>query len=1520
MNDKMKEDLINNLSQTEFISLKEEDISKYNNIDILQESLNTIQNLKNDLNIIEKKEEPTIEEAEEEIKETIKNERKSSSSSSEDNSSIAKDIPKIYLKNPIDFVNYLECELPNKRMNKVNNKFIIKRYEESNHIKFNIMNINIDKELNKVIFPKDEIITSIYYYEQDFLIVGNILGQVKIYSLNDKKLLKTLENPPQNKNKNNKVTTMDLSNDNKNIFIGYSNGNISIADMKTQKIKLVISDIINNSECLCIKFIYNEKKFYKIIASDQIGNIYLIKIKDGLTGCRVVENKQILIENNKGNNPIYYIKFLDFNENITKRYTFLKSIKKYLIFGNLNDIEIYLYENDDEFTLKYKIEKPEWIKEYTINDICFGVGENPQNRHLMDYDEDFPQILMGASFNDIINLYIITVENGEINYPVLIGHYLNINDNGNNQIIRIGFLAKGCIFLIDKDNNLKILSTKKFIKGYPKMNEETSTPIIDKEIKYNLAEIQEIYKFKSGINYQINIITPRGNFKQNYINSIVQNFITNNIVILSDKNLYLLNFVNYDDYLKELQKKEKWMEMFILGINIYKGNITSLKGIPQNTEERKKKLKEYLEQLILVYIIADDLNQKNKDANNNSRRNSFYGNRDFLKHIGNKIEMIIEFCIEIEVFDFLLDKILSIYENKEFLNLFLTKLESFILCNKMLKYEIKEDIILKLIQLYVNENKNNVLNKILLHINAKSLNSPIILNKIKELNLIYPLMNIYVNGENPDYLKPILLLYDLYKKGKKLNFNTYEKIIEEKNIEEIKESKEYIGHKIFWYIQKCFIKRKYPYFIDNMKEKEYNKYIIDLILWLMEENVMKDLIEINSEFYFDILKQIFYNENNLNIIKNYNLDKGSVDKTIKTLNIKNYKYTYKDLLPLNLLNYIIEQVKKIEGDQNMKLCFNIFIIQCYKNIKIPKEIIIGSIIFILSVYNIINKEMDNKTKKVINTIINALNYDDIFTLTDYENILIHFSGHIFDEIKIFIYEKIKKYKNCLEIFINKESLIFDKEDKLYKYVDKIFTSLSEQNGKLFLEFKNFVSENIANIGEISEQKMLEIIYKWFYTNYEDKKIIMEKLAKKPEIQLRYIEPLYKEFIFDYKENNSKIINENQELVESIMSLYIKLLCITGKKEKVLPCLKECSLFPIEKCKDICINYDVKDSLIYLYIISGDFQNALKFNFKEIDNIFNSLINNLKSDIFKNNEFSEQISEFNESINKGLIIITDIQENKREEEKNLSGSDKEWFSILNKLYDISIKFNQEIDNISLNRKKYIDEFDKIISDTIILILDKMSSYVSIKRILEEVSKNKIAGYKEFRPLFIKIFETYDIQNSILIYAVKLLKNLCFENIKEYKEINNVGNNFELNKCSVCKENFEKINKYKIRKILIFKCGHKMHFNCSLTEKEGFKEVLICPICKKYEIELDVFHLMNRDELELMETKNEEIIKDQKLNKDGIDIKNYKIGFNRMNDINNNLMHKNKMFFNDCIKVVERINYQKIRKNKSKKTKK
>ena len=1507
MNKKVREDLINNLIQTEFISLNKEDLSKYNCEDILQESLKTIKTLKNELT----KETPEDSTPKGEIKIMEKIGRKSSTSSTDSMNS--KDIPKKYLENPIDFVNYLEYELPYEKINKVKDKFLIKQYEEKNDIKYKVMNIETNREINRIIYTRNEIITSIYYYGQDFLITGNILGKVKIYSLSDKKMIKQIECPIIKENNNIKVTTMDLSKDNKILFIGYSSGHISLADMKSKKIKLLINDVIKNSECLCIKYIEKEGKYYIIIASDQIGNIFLIKIKDGLTGCKVTESK-VLLENKEKMNPIYFIKLLEFNEEISKKNSFLKNINKYIIFGNLKNIGIYSLINNSELNLNYNIEKPDWIKGYIISDICFGIGKHPQSREDLDDNEDDPQILLCASFENVINLYMMPIDNHEITYPILIGHYLNINEDGNNLILRIGFLAKGCIFLIDKGKNFKILNTKKFIKGIPNMNKKTS--ITNKiNLNYKKAEIQEIYKFKSEINDQINIMPPNKNYKQSYINSIVQNFISNNIAVLTDDNLYIIYSINYEDYLNQLQKNKNWIELFILGIDIYKGIITCYKGIPQNSEERKKKLRECLQKLILTYITKDDMTHKIEEKEGN--KSSYYDDTKLLMHTENNIEMIIELCMEIEGFDFLLDKIMERYESKKYGDLFLSKLESFIICDKLLEYEIKEDLILRLIQLYEEKNKINKLNNILLHIDIKSLCGKTIKDKIKELNLFSPMMTIYVNGENPDSFKPILLLYEKYEKAEKLNFFSYEKIIEKKSLEEIRESKEYKGHKLFWYINKSFTKRKYPYFINTMEENEYNEYIIDLIFWLMKENVMNDSIKNNSDLYFDVLKKIFNSEKNLNIIKNLNENEKEKSDKINYLNKNNYNYPYKDLSPLSLFNYIIEQGKKIEGEQKMKLNFNLLIIQSYKNINLPKDVIISSIIFILDVYYIINnKVLDNKIKRIIMTITNILNNHEIFTDSDYENILLHFNTHIFDEIKAFIFKKTKKYKNCLEVFLDENSMINNKEDLLVKYVDEIFHSLEKENGVLYLKFKNLVLDNIDKIGELSKDDMIKIIFDYYYSNNKDKKLILEKLENKPKLEILYIEPLYKQIIIDYKEqinNKTDMAINDLDFIQLILGAYIKLLCVIGEKDKILKCLKQTNLFPIDYCREICEQYDVQNALIYLYQMSGDFQNAFKFCFKIIDINYNEINNNLNADIFKKKEFEKQINDFNESVNQSLEILIEIQNHKTKEELLLSSYDKEWFDILDKLYNISINFEKNFSNLSQNRQKFGKNFDEALSDNIILVLDKMSSYISFENILEEVSKNKIAGYKEFKPLLNKIFETYDIQSSILLYSNKLFKNLCFENIEEFNQMSKEGNNLDVNCCNICGKEFDEFEKKNDKKILIFYCGHKMHFHCSKTEKIKKEEILICPLCKNQEIDSDIFNL-NKNVIN--ETKSEEIKKEKKilLNEDNIDIKMYKAGFNRMKDIDKNLMNKNKTFFNDCIEAKYRVSYTKSPKKK------
>ena len=1516
---KMKEDLINNLIQTEFIDLKEEELSKYNYEDILKESLKTINNLEstfneskkidniniieNNINISSKYNDNNIKNKDINEEKNIINTIKSSSSLEEIDITSIKDIPKKYLNNPLDFVDYLEYEQPNEKINKIKSEFIIKKYEEENHTKFEILNINVDEKLNKAIFQENEFLTCIYFYE-DLFITGNILGETKIFSLSDKKLLKKFICPIKSEI-NYKINAIDITNDGRHIFIGYSNGNISMFDIKNQKLKLLINDIIDNCECLFIKFLQKEGKSYRIIISDQKGNVFLITIKEGITRFKVVEKD--LIYKNKIY-PIYLIKLIEFNDKFLKRYTFLKNMKKYIIFGSLKNFEIYSLINYSKINLAFEIKYPIWIHDYAIGDITFGLGKHPQSRESLEEDDDEPQILMCSSHDNILCLYIIPIDNGELTFPVLIGHYFNINDNGNNQIIRIGFISRGAIFLIDKSNNLKILNSRKFIRGNPKLNNETLTP--QNTDNYSIAELQEVYKFNSEINNQINLITPKNNYKQTYMNSIVENFENKNIGVLSNKYIYILQLINYEACLRNLQKKEKWMDMFILGIEIYKGKLTCLEGIPPNEEERKKKLREFLQQLISVYIISDDMNQKNKYNNkNNINKNSYYDNQENLKHTENKVEIIIEFCIEIEGFDFLLDKILNMYEAKGYGDLFLGKLESFILCDKMIRYEISEDLLLKLIQLYEEKKKTNILNKLLLHIDIKSLCAPGVNSKIIDLSLLPPMINIFVNGDKPNYFKPIIKMYEMYQKSKPLNINSYDKIEETKNISEIMNSKEYKGHKILWYIKKCFIKRKYPYFINNMEEKEYSKYIIDLILWLMKENIMKDLVEFDSGNYFEILNKIF-EERNIEIINKYNLNKDNVKKKNRNINEQNYNYSFKDLSPLNICNYIIEQGKKIKNSQKIQLDFNLFIIRSFKNTPISKDLIIDSIIYILNTYSFVNKvPVENKIKKLILIIKNILNNKE-FTENDNKKVLIYFNDHIFDEVKAFIYKKNAQYKNCLEVFLNKDSKIYNKEEKLKEYIDETLTSLQkdEQNKKIFLDFKNLILEKMVNIGEISENTMLEIIYKWFYQNKKDKQDLIEILSKNPLILYKYIEPLSKEIIIIYKEENeNNLLEEDRKYITTTLGIYIQLLCQLNKKDKILKKLKECPFYPLDKCISICEEYDVKDALIYLYKLSNNFQDSLKISLQLVDEYYNSLFNNITSDIFKNKDFEEQINNFNKSISQSIEILVENQSGNNPNSMTIinepNDSDNLWFQILNKLYNISMKYDNYFKNMSQKRKKYGIIFEEALSDNIKDVLEKMSFYVGVRRILDEVSqKNKEAGYKEFKPILLKIFETYDNQSFILNSVARLLLNLFFENIKSFKIENMKGKNFQLIKCNVCNENFSKSMNSDGKKILIFKCNHIMHYYCSYSEINKNVSTYACPICRKNEVENAVSNLtlMGRSSA-FIQNKRVEVETKTILNKYSIDIKRYKRGFNRLKNIDINFTTKNSSFIEESAKA-------------------
>jgi len=81
------------------------------------------------------------------------------------------------------------------------------------------------------------------------------------------------------------------------------------------------------------------------------------------------------------------------------------------------------------------------------------------------------------------------------------------------------------------------------------------------------------------------------------------------------------------------------MELFILGMNIYQGKMTALNGIPLKKNERKKIIREYLQELISQFLFT---NSGSQQSSNNNKTNYWSVEN---ARIEKNMEITIEFCI-----------------------------------------------------------------------------------------------------------------------------------------------------------------------------------------------------------------------------------------------------------------------------------------------------------------------------------------------------------------------------------------------------------------------------------------------------------------------------------------------------------------------------------------------------------------------------------------------------------------------------------------------------------------------------------------------------------------------------------------------------------------------------------------------------------------------------------------------------------------------------------------------------------
>ena len=492
--------------------------------------------------------------------------------------------------------------------------------------------------------------------------------------MKEQKLLKQFI--PKNINLNLNITCFDITDDYEEIICGYEDGTIVVINAISKEVKYRNNKLHKNCSCIELKLYKKENRELHFISSGGDNQIfYNILTMPSLFFWKL--NSQKLNINNT--TPIFMIKFIAFPLKIKKQYTNLEFLRKYVIFGSLEFISFYCVESFKEI---FTIKKPDFIKECVLPDAQVGIGKNCiglENPFIKMVVDEKNHLLLIISWEKIIYVYQLPIVGGKSieNYKE-IGYYNNLFN-----IHRIGFMNNSIIYCLDKSFSIKIIDSTKINKG--KIEIINGNPRIPKN-NY-LAEIGKSRLISFYTSSQKKLLDKKNNTKESYLYSIVEN---NDSIFSLDKNeIYKVELVEWEIFLNNLSKNEDFINLFSIGIDLYKDKMNALSNIPVNKE--KTEIRDYLKKCICQYII---LNIEEKKIKGSSLEEAKYKKR---KRIDDCIKISIELCIEINAVDYLFETIEPILESKDYEELFLEKLEPFILCDKIKDFVLPSNIILKLI-------------------------------------------------------------------------------------------------------------------------------------------------------------------------------------------------------------------------------------------------------------------------------------------------------------------------------------------------------------------------------------------------------------------------------------------------------------------------------------------------------------------------------------------------------------------------------------------------------------------------------------------------------------------------------------------------------------------------------------------------------------------------------------------------------------------------------------------------------
>ena len=1247
------------------------------------------------------------------------------------------------------------------------------------------------------------------------------------------------------------------------LIMGHVDGTIQI--LENQKIIEKIKDIKN--EIIQIKFlkINSKKKKFEFIYSDSNGAVtYIRRHKVYL----VSRNASEQIASNK-EFPVYKICIFSKEKDLTT----IKKKNIIIALASLKNVSLYKKRAKTEIGCIAIIEIPYGNAGDFVLDCDFGYGfaPIPQINSLIEKEKkgeislidnalieenQKEKLLLVVSYHVVIRLFeIILNEDYSFNNIIEIGYYIT-----EKPVCKMGFIFNSYISIIDLKKNLQIINTFIFETGeYKGQDSLTSNNIIH----YNNCDLSGLdILMQNNIFFNNLSDGKRIGANINFLGSSI--IFEQNIFIVSKQKFFLYKLNRWDEIINEFCQNEEYYKMIWLSAFVFGKNRKLFEIESKEIEEIEHSLQESIYIFLLKGLSEEnkykELNMLIEYSLSSGRIKDLYFTKD----------IFVKRKIENYLFDYVSEYILNGYFNELIFD-----------TNFLEEY----------INYYLKKNETLYLTKILFKINENNLNKPEISKILEDNNILNPYIYAKINDQDDnnkkDHFKPIESLFKLYErkiKEEKIieekDNNKTDKVIKEEYFKLITEHdmkyfndktfkcNDYIGHKLFWYINKCLEKKEFPR-LNILPNDIYATLCKKILLFLTLENVMEILLKFDSFSYFQILTKIFI-EPKISKIMNTDIEK----KQFPFLGLESFVKKYHSNISIEYLSkkYFYYQIK-LFVDEKTRNFNNYFYIKydfyqmtsliCIENkysmIILDRVTIIDAIKFFINYRNLLEgeksknyfdpfnshklpdkkdlfKKFSENIEKNISTLLKSLlSYQDFFE-NDLDEIfqLEGLKNH--NKLSVYLYEYGRKYNELFEIkleeYRNKNPKI-SKEDSLNEFFNWINDTLKltsqldkkKSNKNYHSNFKNNLKTHFPILLEISVEYLYNLIEKWFN---EDLKDICFSLNSN-ELKCAYLDKYL-------SVQNSQ--EQKDKDYDDYLMMRLELSIKYNNKEDILKMAETNRYLWDNKFLQYFIKNEVYDAAIFISQKRDNIENCIKLTAAQINKIFDKIKKILLGHI-NNIAIIIRLDEIKKYLDLGLNSCASWTE--KNKNYNISEVKNTWLIPLDLINGFKNEINKMIkenDSKKMNKSEELDitlkKIEQNLLENIEYILSRMNDYIPLSFIVDVLcDKFKDSKFKDYSKMFQRMFVSTRRIEDIFRAVYNLWSDSVSNASKIYLGEIKKGLYSDVSECNYCKIPInENIG---LESAIYFNCGHSYHTLCCPIEKGKYA----CYICRMNDLEESMY---------------------------------------------------------------------------------